>query len=236
MNTLIIVLCIIVIALLFNIDIVHLTLLSVLMISIILISDKSSCNIINGGGDDDDKKQSIPIQIIPLHKLNEDEKEMFMAAVKDEGKGGISYGMVATVTQPTTIYRLWSGPDEKDANGNTNRLGSWWSFKDPEGTAEDYRHANAICTDWNKLKRKFVATLRSNVKFIVGSTQSATCDDLYESYAQRHDILQVYLHKFYLDPHKYISDYDKDVNGEKDVCISMDNLEHIVPCESATTR
>ena len=60
-------------------------------------------------------------------------------AVKPAGDGGISEALVVKITADIPVNRMWSGPAKLDSNGNTNRLGRWWSYDAPPGTQAQYR-------------------------------------------------------------------------------------------------
>lgn len=95
-------------------------------------------------------------------------------AVKPVGNGGISAGLVVKLTKDVTIYRLWSGPEKKDEKGNTNRLGSWWSYDSPTGKADTYRVNYEICKNWNDLTWVATCTLKSGSVVAIGPGQSVT--------------------------------------------------------------
>ena len=101
-------------------------------------------------------------------------------AVKPAGQGGVSAALVVQIIQDIPVYRMWNGPDDVNAQGNTNRLGSWWSYDAPRGTVEDYRVAYEICRDWNKLKWVATCTLKAGAVVAIGPGQSVsaqTCGD-----------------------------------------------------------
>ena len=101
-------------------------------------------------------------------------------AVKPAGDGGISEALVVKITADIPVYRMWSGPAKLDKNGNTNRLGSWWSYDAPSGTQEQYRTEYEICTAWNDLTWVATCTLKAGTVIAIGPGQSvsaATCGD-----------------------------------------------------------
>jgi hypothetical protein len=101
-------------------------------------------------------------------------------AVKPAGDGGISEALVVKLTADIPVYRLWSGPAKVDGNGNTNRIGSWWSYDAPTGTRDQYRIDYEICTSWNDLTWVVTCTLKAGAVIAVGPGQSvsaATCGD-----------------------------------------------------------
>ncbi len=101
-------------------------------------------------------------------------------AVKPAGEGGLSEALVVRVTADIPVYRMWSGPEQKDSRGNTNRLGQWWSYDAPTGTQAGYRTAYEICEDWNELTWVVTCTLKAGAVVAIGPGQSvsaATCGD-----------------------------------------------------------
>lgn len=101
-------------------------------------------------------------------------------AVKPVGDGGISAALVIRLDQDLAVYRLWNGPAKLDANGNTNRLGGWWSYDAPRGTVAAYRIAYEICPSWNDLTWVASCTLKKGAVVAIGPGQSvsaATCGD-----------------------------------------------------------
>ena len=101
-------------------------------------------------------------------------------AVKPEGMGGVSAALVVRLIQDIPVYRMWNGPDKKDARGNTNRLGSWWSYDSPAGSAIKYRADYEICRVWNDLAWMATCTLKKDAVVAIGPGQSVsatTCGD-----------------------------------------------------------
>ena len=102
------------------------------------------------------------------------------SAVRPAGKGGVSDAIVVRMTQDIAVYRMWNGPARKDASGNTNRLGSWWSYEAPRGTVANYRSSYEICLAWNDLRWVATCTLRAGAVVAIGPGQSVsaeTCGD-----------------------------------------------------------
>ena len=65
------------------------------------------------------------------------------------------------------MYRVHDGGTQK---------GHWWSFENPANmTRDEYRKANVICEEWNKLSLISVATLAVGAVIVVGTGQSARC-------------------------------------------------------------
>lgn len=102
------------------------------------------------------------------------------SAVKPAGMGGVSAALVVKIKQDIPVYRMWNGPGDVDARGNTNRLGGWWSYDAPRGTVGGYRVGYEICQPWNKLKWMATCTLKAGAVVAIGPGQSVsaeTCGD-----------------------------------------------------------
>lgn len=122
------------------------------------------------------------------------------SAVKPEGQGGVSAGLVVKITQDLPVYRMWNGPEKKDARGNTNRLGGWWSYDAPKGPVAKYRKDYEICQTWNDLTWVATCTLKAGAVVVIGPGQSVsaeTCGDPTgkEHYAANAKDWQVYVDK-----------------------------------------
>lgn len=122
------------------------------------------------------------------------------SAVKPEGQGGVSDGLVVRTTADIPVYRLWNGPEKKDARGNTNRLGGWWSYDAPKGPVEKYRKDYEICKSWNDLTWVATCTLKAGAVVVIGPGQSVsaeTCGDPtgQEKYAANAHDWQTYVDK-----------------------------------------
>src|SRR5438045_1188188 len=50
------------------------------------------------------------------------------------GEGKVTKPYVVRLTRDLRVYRLWAGPDVRDAQGRTSRIGQWWTFEKPSGT------------------------------------------------------------------------------------------------------
>jgi hypothetical protein len=87
------------------------------------------------------------------------------------GKGGVCSAKVFSVTEPVVLYRVF------DSNNPYSKFGGWWTLKRPAGSRDDYRAANAICKEWSNLDRLISCELRPGSQVVVGTTQSAVCDD-----------------------------------------------------------
>jgi hypothetical protein len=101
-------------------------------------------------------------------------------AVKAPGEGNVSRAIVVRLTQDVPVFRLWNGPDVVDANGHTNRIGSWWTFEPPRGSVQRYRRDYAVCLAWNRLAWVAACTLKKGAVVAVGpgnSVSSAACGD-----------------------------------------------------------
>lgn len=83
--------------------------------------------------------------------------------------GGICMGLVYVVTEPVSIYRVWSSA------APNNRIGTWWALSPPVGTREEYRAQYAICPEWSNLDQAAKCTLRPGALVVVGPGQSALC-------------------------------------------------------------
>lgn len=119
------------------------------------------------------------------------------AAVKPEGQGGVTSAVVVRLTADVPVYRLWNGPDHKDANGYTNRLGGWWTTDAPRGSVDDYRRDYEVCRKWNDLAWVATCTLQAGAVVAVGPGQSvsaALCGDE-EAYPANPAAFQVYVDK-----------------------------------------
>jgi hypothetical protein len=102
------------------------------------------------------------------------------SAIKPAGQGALTQGIVVRLTADVPVWRMWSGPDKKDASGHTNRLGQWWSYDAPHGPQQGYRVAYEICASWNDLTWVAKCTLKKGAVVAIGPGQSvspATCSD-----------------------------------------------------------
>ncbi|MEO7152781.1 MAG: hypothetical protein ABIX46_13870 [Burkholderiaceae bacterium] len=105
------------------------------------------------------------------------------AAEGASGRGGICRGRVYAVREPMPVHRLW---DEARRNDH----GHWWTLHAPSGSRDDYRHAYAVCSEWNALDHAITCTLQPGARVVVGSGQSADCTAV--NYAKS-PLLQVYV-------------------------------------------
>lgn len=92
-------------------------------------------------------------------------------AQMETDKGGVCSAKVFMVTAPVTLYRVF------DASKPYTKNGSWWSLHPPADSKENYRAANAICSEWSPLDRVVSCEIRSGTQVVLGTTQSAQCAD-----------------------------------------------------------
>lgn len=114
-----------------------------------------------------------------------DAADLLLQAVRLEGEGGLSAGVVIVLQTDTVLYRVWNGPDKLNPAGNNNRVGNWWTFDAPTGPAAAYRKDYAICHSWNDLTWVTSCKLKAGSVVAVGPTQSVAagkCSDPNESY------------------------------------------------------
>ena len=135
---------------------------------------------------------------VEVLKLQDPDYERAAAwkALKAPGDGGVLGVVVVRVKEDLPVYRLWNGPQAKDANGNTNRLGGWWSADKPKGSVQQYRTNYEVCTVWNRLSFLAACTLRKGAVVAVGPGQSVsttTCNSASESYPQERVLWQIYI-------------------------------------------
>lgn len=87
------------------------------------------------------------------------------------GKGKVCTAKVFSVTSTRTIYRVF------DSSKPYTKFGGWWSFTPPSGSRGEHRAANAICPEWSKLDRLVKCEIRPGTEVVVGTTQSAKCEN-----------------------------------------------------------
>jgi hypothetical protein len=103
-----------------------------------------------------------------------------VGAVKPPGAGNVSRAVVVRLAEDLPIFRLWNGPTAVDASGRTNRIGSWWTFEAPHGSAQRYRRDYAVCRVWNTLTWVATCTLKKGAVVAVGpgnSVSAESCED-----------------------------------------------------------
>jgi len=138
---------------------------------------------------------------VPLTAADPDyTRAVVTAAVKPNGMGGVSDALVVRITEDIPVYRMWNGPAKKDARGNTNRLGGWWSYDAPTGVVGGYRSNYEICQGWNDLTWVARCTLKAGAVVAIGPGQSVapeTCGDPTgkENYAANTRDWQLYVDK-----------------------------------------
>lgn len=129
-------------------------------------------------------------------------RAMAASAVASPGNGGISRAVVLRIVEPVTVWRLWSGPEVRNAEGRTNRLGRWWSWVPPSGPVDRYRSDYAICLSWNDLTWRAACRLRPGAVVAIGPGQSVApqaCSEsgrVAERYASKPEVWQLYVHRF----------------------------------------
>ncbi|NML15940.1 hypothetical protein [Azohydromonas caseinilytica] len=126
------------------------------------------------------------------------ERAAAWSALKAPGQGGVLGVAVVRIREDLPVYRLWNGPAVRDARGNTNRLGGWWSADAPSGTVAQYRSDYEVCQTWNQLTWLARCTLRRGAVVAVGPGQSVsaqTCGDAsgQESYPPNRQGWQIYI-------------------------------------------
>ena len=102
------------------------------------------------------------------------------SAVKAPGEGGIAPGLVVRLVADVPVWRLWSGPAKRDAQGHDNRLGQWWAYDAPRGTQQQYRTDYEVCVAWNDLTYVAKCTLKKGAVVAIGpgnSVSAKTCGD-----------------------------------------------------------
>jgi hypothetical protein len=120
------------------------------------------------------------------------------SAIKPAGQGGVSEALVIKLTQDIPVWRMWNGPAKLDAYGRTNRIGGWWAYDAPKGSAAQYRSNYEICKNWNDLTWVAKCTLAKGSVVAIGPGQSvsdATCGVSGESYAANTKDWQTYIDK-----------------------------------------
>jgi hypothetical protein len=117
-------------------------------------------------------------------------------AEKKPGAGGVSSAIAIRLTQDVHVFRLWSGPDKKDSRGFTNRIGGWWTYDAPAGTAAQYRVDYEVCRDWNDLTWVATCTLKKGAIVAIGpgnSVGAGVCKDTAEQYPANPQHWQLYV-------------------------------------------
>ncbi|MBL8484293.1 MAG: hypothetical protein JNJ60_19000 [Rhodocyclaceae bacterium] len=146
------------------------------------------------------------------------------SAVKPPGMGGVSQALVVRITEDIPVYRMWNGPDKKDARGNTNRLGGWWSYDAPNGPVDKYRSDYEICRAWNDLTWMATCTLKKGAVVAIGPGQSVspeTCGDPTgkEAYAANDKDWQTYVDRPWARPTELVCPPDS-----QDYAVATNNI------------
>ena len=119
-------------------------------------------------------------------------------AVRPPGGGNVSRAMVVQLTRDMPVYRMWDGPERARVKGESNRIGSWWTYDAPRGNQRDYRRNYAVCVVWNALNYVANCTLRKGAVVAIGpgnSVSAQTCKDATgrESYPANERHWQLYV-------------------------------------------
>ena len=126
-------------------------------------------------------------------------------AVKPAGQGGMTKAQVVRITRDMPVYRLWNGPEKKDKDGHTNRIGAWWTYVAPRGPVATYRHDYETCRAWNDFTWVARCTLKKGAVVAIGPGQSVSaeaCGDPTgaESYPANPDAYQTYIDRPWARP------------------------------------
>jgi len=92
-------------------------------------------------------------------------------AQQPTGKGALCSAKGFVVTAPVRLYRLL------DSTKDYSKSGNFWALQPPTGTRDDYRAKFAICKQWSLLDRVISCEVRPGTVVVIGTTQSADCDD-----------------------------------------------------------
>lgn len=108
-------------------------------------------------------------------------------AVQPPTKGGLCQAKVYQNTAPVMIYRAWNSTNPG------SRIGSWWAFEKASGSVSQYRRDYEICTQYSPLDKLTQCKLKTGSIIVVGTGQSAQCDQYltYPASASR----QIYMPK-----------------------------------------
>lgn len=126
-------------------------------------------------------------------------------AMKPAGQGGMTTAHVIRITRDLPVYRLWNGPEKKDKDGHTNRIGAWWTYVAPRGPVAIYRHDYETCRAWNDFTWVARCTLKTGAIVAIGPGQSVSaeaCGDPTgaENYPANPDAYQTYIDKPWARP------------------------------------
>jgi hypothetical protein len=107
----------------------------------------------------------------PAGLVEQMDPALLASALGAAEQGKLCAARVLLVQQPVQVYRVWEQAKPWTA------LGGWWSFDPPAGPRDAYREKNAICKAWSALDRVSTCTLKVGSRIVVGTGQSAKCDD-----------------------------------------------------------
>ncbi|MEJ2199786.1 MAG: hypothetical protein P8X63_02035 [Desulfuromonadaceae bacterium] len=94
------------------------------------------------------------------------------AALGKPTEGRLCQGKVYRVKgMEVSLYRAWNS-----TNPNS-RLGKWWAFAAPEGRTTRFRFDFEVCYQWSPLDKLTRCAFRAGTEVVVGTGQSATCDE-----------------------------------------------------------
>jgi len=111
-----------------------------------------------------------PIEFADKFEAVED-TALLETALGQPKDGKLCQGQVYKAKENThvTVYRAWNS-----TNPNS-KMGKWWAFQSPEGKVSQYRSVYEICYQWSPLDKLTHCTLKSDVKIVIGTGQSAEC-------------------------------------------------------------
>lgn len=129
---------------------------------------------------------TLPVQVASAFVEVQD-AALLAQAVQPAGKGGLCQAKVYQSTAPVMIYRAWN------STNSGSRIGSWWAFEKASGSVSQYRRDYEICTQYSPLDRLAQCKLKTGSLIVVGTGQSAQCDQYltYPASASR----QIYMTK-----------------------------------------
>ena len=145
---------------------------------------------------------SLPAQVASAFVEVQD-AALLAQAVQPPTKGGLCQAKVYQSTAPVMIYRAWNSTNPG------SRIGSWWAFEKASGSVSQYRRDYEICTQYSPLDTLTQCKLKAGSLIVVGTGQSAQCDQYltYPASASR----QIYMPK---DKANVAVDNCEDFEGE----------------------
>ena len=145
---------------------------------------------------------SLPAQVASAFVEVQD-AALLAQAVQPPTKGGLCQAKVYQSTAPVMIYRAWNSTNPG------SRIGSWWAFEKASGSVAQYRRDYEICTQYSPLDTLTQCKLKAGSLIVVGTGQSAQCDQYltYPASASR----QIYMPK---DKANVAVDNCEDFEGE----------------------